>query len=111
MAYDLVKVRDNALGGTILSIGEPVDREVSQAIVDLISSDEAVEFAEADQVAVTFGATVNDPLFSQQWSLQGDNSIDATAVWDRAQGNDQVVAVLDSGIYAHSDLRDNLVAG
>lgn len=79
-------------------------------IVDAISGFEDVDFVEADQLAITFGETVNDPLFKDQWSLTGKNSIDVADVWGHV-GSEQVVAVLDSGIYEHSDLRNNLVAG
>jgi len=52
--------------------------------------------------AVIQPRTPNDPLFSQQWAL---TRIRAPLAWGAAQGEEVLVAVLDTGVdYAHPDL-------
>lgn len=50
-----------------------------------------------------------DPLLAQQWSLK---AVDAEAAWKVSQGNNVVVAVVDTGVdLNHPDLKANLVNG
>jgi hypothetical protein len=57
-------------------------------------------------------AAPNDTLYPQQWNLfEAVAGINAPAAWDRSTGAGEVVAVLSTGITAHSDLAANLVAG
>jgi serine protease len=55
-----------------------------------------------------------DPYFYQQWYLHGDYGINAPAAWAQLPEtyiNPVVVAVVDSGIAAHSELNSQLVPG
>jgi subtilisin family serine protease len=53
--------------------------------------------------------TPNDPLAAQQWHLQHVGALDA---WDTGQGEEVVVAVLDTGVdLDHPDLLGRLVEG
>ena len=45
-----------------------------------------------------FALTPNDPDFSRQWYL---NKMQVPAAWDKTQGGDIVVAVLDTGVDIH----------
>ena len=64
-----------------------------------------IEYAEPDYY-VRLCATPNDPLYSEQWALR---QIGAPAAWDITTGSaDIVVAVLDTGIYDHPDILDNM---
>ena len=65
-------------------------------------------------------ATVDDPLYPQQWHLHrpvsgipGDGQIHVEEAWDITKGDPQVViAVLDTGIdITHEDLIENIVRG
>jgi subtilisin family serine protease len=50
--------------------------------------------------------SVNDPQFSEQWSMRNTNAIKA---WEYATGNGVIVAVIDTGIdYDHEDLKNSL---
>lgn len=76
-----------------------------EEIVDQYSQDPHVEYAHPDYL-VTTQLAVNDPYFQDQWGLE---KIEAQRGWDYAQGEDIVVAVVDSGIdYTHEDLAGNL---
>src|SRR5262245_41489252 len=66
---------------------------------------ERVQFARIYDIV----AVPNDSLYPEQWGLE---KIQAPTAWDKATGNDVVVAVIDTGIdYEHPDLRDNLWTG
>jgi Subtilase family/FG-GAP-like repeat/FG-GAP repeat len=52
-----------------------------------------------------FALTPNDPDFSRQWYL---NKMSVPAAWDYSQGNDTVVAVLDTGVdFGNPELKNN----
>jgi subtilisin family serine protease len=62
---------------------------------------------------VQMNATPDDPLFSSQWALNGNQyvkGINAPEAWDLTTGSkDAVVAVVDSGVdYTHPDLASNM---
>ncbi len=59
-----------------------------------------------DIPGVTTPGSGADPLINKQWGML---DIGATKVWNKARGNEVVVAVIDTGIdYTHEDLVDNL---
>ena len=72
-----------------------------------------VTFCEADAQAIANGKpsnTVDDPLYSRQWDLQGTN---VPKVWAEGYVGDKdiKVCVIDSGVdYTHPDIVANLWA-
>ncbi|MCJ7502724.1 MAG: S8 family peptidase, partial [Acidobacteriia bacterium] len=68
----------------------------------------AVEYVEPNYYAYA-DFTPNDPFFSQQWGM---TKIRCPQAWDYTQGNNTLVAVVDSGVQAdHPDLQGRLLAG
>lgn len=65
------------------------------------------------QTAATNGAgSVSEPLFGSQWYLNATQGVNAPKAWTFTKGSPKVVvAVIDSGITAHSDLDGQLVTG
>ena len=53
-------------------------------------------------------ATINDPLYPQQWGL---TKIGAEQAWTITRGAGVTIAVIDSGSGPHPDLDDNLLQG
>lgn len=52
------------------------------------------------------GGSGADPLFEHQWGM---NQIGVKNSWEKAKGEDVVVAVIDTGVdYTHEDLVDNM---
>lgn len=106
-------VRTNRLGVHDLRV--PQGSDVLD-IVDAIRATGLVEFAEENTFGY-FGATPNDPNYSQQYALNNtgqtggtnDADIDAPEAWDLQDGDASIiVAVLDSGTeITHNDLNDN----
>ena len=72
-----------------------------------------VEFAEPDE-RLKISALPNDPMFSSQWYLLNKEAAGANFVsaWDTSTGElGTVVAVIDTGITDHPDLKNKLVPG
>ena len=85
----------------------------SQQLADQLSQLDEVEFAEPDELR-KINAFTYDPVFPKQWYLQNTqaSASNFSAAWDLGTGTRQtVVAVLDTGITDHPDLRNKLVPG
>jgi len=85
----------------------------SEQLADQLSQLEEVEFAEPDALR-KINALPNDPLFPKQWYLQNKqvSASNFSGAWELGTGTRQtVVAVLDTGITDHPDLRNKLVPG
>jgi serine protease len=77
----------------------------------LREGDPDVEFAEPDVLMHT-QALPNDQLLNQQWAMLDDTvGIRAPLAWERSTGRGVVVAVVDTGVRQHLDLRANLLPG
>ncbi|MBN1922245.1 MAG: S8 family serine peptidase [Anaerolineae bacterium] len=79
------------------------------ALVEQLSRDPRVEYAEPDYIYRALGAP-NDPYYSNQWAHTRMNS---AAAWDISTGSNTVtIAVIDTGIdETHPDLAAKIVAG
>ncbi|TLZ28646.1 MAG: PKD domain-containing protein [Gammaproteobacteria bacterium] len=87
--------------------GEPI-----AATVQRLQADPEVEYAEAEQWRYPHATTPDDPVFSQQWYLQGSSAttpsaVDAVTAWDTTTGSTGlVIADLDTGVrFEHPDLQ------
>lgn len=85
----------------------------SEQLAAQISQLSEVEFAEPDERR-KINAITNDPIFPKQWYLQNTqvSASNFSAAWELGTGSRQtVVAVLDTGITDHPDLRNKLLPG
>lgn len=55
--------------------------------------------------------TPNDPLYPNQWALNGTHGIRAPLAWESSLGSGTVIAVLDTGYTNHPDLAGKITAG
>ncbi|MCX5697440.1 MAG: S8 family serine peptidase [Candidatus Omnitrophica bacterium] len=84
-------------------------------ICQKLKTDPSIEYAEPNYI-VTVETTPNDPFLSSRGSWQqeyddlwGIKKVQSQQTWAVSQGQDVVVAVIDSGVdYNHSDLWDNI---
>ena len=107
----LQHVRRMAIGADVVRATRKLDRADAESLMRQIAADPDVEFVEVDKLNRVFW-TPNDPRFSQQYGFgTGPGGIRATTAWDTTRGAGAVVAVLDTGIAAHSDLDANILPG
>ncbi len=105
------------IGTSVISV--PPGKE--EEIIQILSHDELVEYAEPDYIQ-SINMTPNDPSFGLQWGLLNteqkvDNKkgittadIDVDKAWDVSTGEGVKVAVIDSGVdTAHPDLAGKIV--
>ncbi len=112
---ELEAVREGALQSHVLRLPRPMSLAEARAVAQRLRATGRVEFAEPDVRARALSVP-NDPYFRYQWHLDEPESvaggINAVGAWDITQGSPSVVvAVVDSGILAHSDLAAQVLPG
>jgi subtilisin family serine protease len=100
-----------AVGADVIRSDHPLTPNEAKALVMRLRADPRVQYAEAETYLQP-AFTPNDTRYAEQWNyFDSTGGINAPAAWDITNGAGEVVAILDTGITAHSDLADNLVAG
>ena len=85
--------------------------QVETLAANFRAGDPNVEYAEPDRLLRPMFVP-NDALYPQQWDLFDTNAgIRAPAAWDMATGAGVRVAVIDTGVRPHADLKANLLKG
>ena len=93
------------IGVHVISVPEHAE----QRVIDALSRNPNIEFAELNRYHELADYTPNDPQFSQAWHLQ---TMNLPGAWEVTRGGGVIVAVLDTGVNAaHEDLSGKLVAG
>ncbi|MGO4263752.1 S8 family serine peptidase [Lysobacter sp. TAB13] len=98
-------------GGRVVATDVPLNRADAAALMRQIAADPNVEFVQRD--GVLRGLEIpNDSKFSSQWNLADTAAgLQAPTAWNTSNGSGVVVAVIDSGIYSHTDLNANVLPG
>ncbi len=85
--------------------------EARRVAEDIRAGDANVEYAEPDRV-MQAQLTPTDGSYAQQWALfEATAGMNMPTAWDKSTGAGVVVAVLDTGVRPHADLKANLLAG
>lgn len=85
-----------------INIGDNVD---SEALLDELRKNDNIEYAELDQPLVLY-MNPNDSRFPELYGLK---NMQCPKAWDISQGEEIVVAVIDSGVdYNHPDIKANM---
>lgn len=86
-----------------------VAAQAEEAVVNALSRNPHIKFAELDRLVEPDQTIPNDPKFTSAWHLP---MIQAPDAWDLSLGDGVTVAVLDSGVDVfHLDLAINIVPG
>lgn len=104
--------KDTATDAKVVKTDKKLSKAEAEEFMSEVRATGAVEYIEPDVSMHIMGET-NDKYSDRQWSMRGDNSSYVEDAWELApsRGQGEVVAVIDSGITDHPDLRDNLVDG
>lgn len=83
--------------------------EAINSLYNYLKTNEWVVYVQYDEMNKLHALPPNDPYFSSQWGLHKIGCEDA---WVLSEGDDIVVAVIDSGVdYNHPDLKMNMWNG
>lgn len=107
-------VRTMRDGAQVMRLARDLNAADVRAIARRLARDPRVVHAEPDYRLKT--ASVDDPFFAYQWSIQpvGTNTwgVGAPDAWAAGyRGTGVVVAIVDSGVLPHRDIADRLVPG
>jgi len=111
-AVSAAKLRRLGIGAELVQTSRKLDRVEAESLLRQLATDPDVEFVEVD--ARRYARLVpNDTYYNQyQWHFKDPvGGINLPAAWDDATGAGVVVAVLDTGITAHSDMDANILPG
>ena len=110
-SIDVKEVKTAAGDAKVVKASHRLNADESKSVLQSLAADDNVLSVEPD-ILMQPTSTPNDTYYSRQWGLSDPNvGIRVPAVWDRTTGAGQVVAVIDTGITAHSDLNANVIAG
>lgn len=108
----LSHLRRIASGADVLRLNRPVTLEQARLLAqDLRAGDATVDYAEPDRI-LQAQLSPTDSLYTQQWHyFDAVAGVNLPAAWDKSTGAGVVVAVLDTGVRPHADLKANLLPG
>jgi serine protease len=109
----LQAVRRTATGANVLRLPRRMNYADVRAYAQKLRADPNVLYAEPDGVRKVAMAAPTDSLWSSQYDLQNRvGGIDMLDAWDYTTGSASInVAVLDTGILNHPDLKGRIVPG
>lgn len=107
----VVASQANANSATSIKLDKSLSVEETNRFMEDVARLPEVEYIEPD-VRMYTAVAPNDPQYREQWSLANNPAgIHAEKAWDKSKGDGVTVAVIDSGIVDHPDLRANEVGG
>lgn len=103
--------RQMSTGGAVIQLDEGLDQAEAEAFIKELAAQPGVSYVEPD-IKMYPTWTPSDRYFQNQWHYHGTAvGINAPKAWDTTKGKGATVAVLDTGITPHPDLRANVAGG
>lgn len=104
-------VRTLATGAHVVEVSTSTSKSSLTNVMQSLQSDPTVDYFELDRVWNIL-ATPSDPQYNNQWHYyETTGGLNLPTAWDSSTGDGVVVAVIDTGITDHVDLRANLLPG
>ena len=112
LGVKLAHVRGLATGGELVGVqGQRLPPAAAQRFMTQMLANPDVAYVEPDR-RMTIKMVPNDTYWQYQWDYYETTAgMNLPAAWDIATGSGVAVAVLDTGITAHSDLAGQTVGG
>ncbi|MDV3469359.1 S8 family peptidase [Stenotrophomonas sp. C3(2023)] len=112
-ALTLTPLRRTATGADVVKASGRLRSSDMDAVLRVLRADPNVEYAQVDRRMYALQRMPNDPqLPVYQWDMLDTlGGIYAPRAWEQTRGEGIVVAVLDTGVLPHVDLKANLVPG
>ncbi|OUS31574.1 hypothetical protein A9Q99_03110 [Gammaproteobacteria bacterium 45_16_T64] len=108
---NLQPLRNMANGAQVISLGRERTLSEAQQVIKHLVTDPSIEYAEPDLLMVPM-AVPNDPQYANQWHYyEATGGLNVESAWEVEDGDDVVVAVLDTGYRPHEDLMGNILPG
>ncbi|WAP53445.1 S8 family serine peptidase [Arthrobacter sp. ATA002] len=108
----VTELHETAAGSLVVTVDKDLSAADTAAVVDTLAADPTVEYVEPDVLLLPSAADPNDPLYPAQWNLRAaGGGANVAAAWNTGIGERQVVAVVDTGITAHTDLNGKVLPG
>ncbi|MEU6486913.1 S8 family serine peptidase [Streptomyces sp. NPDC046887] len=100
-------------GAALVDLGAGAEGKKDLAeVMAAFKADSSVATVEPDIRAYPLAVTPNDTDYAKQWDLfEATGGMNVPTAWDTTTGSGVTVAVIDTGIAAHSDLSANTVTG
>ena len=118
LGTEVQEVSTTATGARVVTTDRELDAAEAADLVAELEADPAIEYVEPDLLLKPAATAPNDTHFGRQWDFSDPEAgpeafagINVPAAWDISRGEGVVVAVVDSGITAHSDLDANVLPG
>ena len=112
LGTSVTELHETATGSLVVAVDKDLTAEETAAVVDTLEADPDVASVEPDVVLFPSAAEPNDPLYPVQWNLRAaGGGANTVAAWNAGTGEGQVVAVVDTGITAHTDLNTKVLPG
>ena len=107
-----LNVKTLASGAQVIDFGQHQPIEKMLEVAREVAEEPGVLYAEPDYMMQPM-AEPNDPRYRDQWHyFDPQSGINLPAAWELTTGSaDVTVAVIDTGIIAHPDLKDNVLKG
>ncbi|MEJ4112977.1 S8 family peptidase [Corynebacterium kroppenstedtii] len=98
-------------GSYVVKLDPPVPARDVPSLKGKLESKAEINVAEIDQIQKN-SATPSDSDFGRQWSFTHEHGSHIPPAWDAgARGQNQVIAVVDTGITPHPDLEGKILPG
>ncbi|BCW67909.1 extracellular protease [Arthrobacter sp. NicSoilB4] len=104
------ELRALATGGTLIASDKALSDQAAKDFMNEIVASGAVVAVEPD-ARMTAVLSPNDTRYGEQWDFTAANGMRIPGAWDVSTGTGSTVAVIDTGITAHTDLDSNVLPG
>ncbi len=104
-------IRKMATGAHVIEFDSGMSSAEVASVMSGMQADSNIEYIQEDKM-LQIMATPSDPQYNNQWHYyEATGGLNLPEAWDSSTGEGVVVAVIDTGITNHVDLRANLLPG